>query len=148
MTFGRWLLHGGWLRSDQLRFFRADAWDRAWTMDLHSQVPVTGEILTLPAKPDLAIVHKNFNHVGEFVERALYRYAMTEARELLGAGLRPSLARMLWRPLKKFVGNYVIRRGFLDGMAGMLIAILMSQYVFLVEANLWSLAQSKEMKPH
>lgn len=95
---------------------------------------LSGRVLKLPRK--YAITHLAYPTVDSCVE-TLERYARKEAEQAVEIGNRPSLWRMIWRPLKRFVGNYIIRRGFLDGVAGLIINSLVSWYLFLVEAYIW-----------
>lgn len=140
IMFGGWVKHGGWFRSDQLRFFRADAWDRGWQFeDIHSQVPVRGDILTLPAKPALATIHLDYDSVCQFVKRTLFGYARTEAEVMICSGVRFSPFRLVFKPLKRFIGRYLVRQGFRDGWRGLILAALLAAYDVCIEANLWDL---------
>ena len=42
-------------------------------------------------------------------------------------------------PLAAFGRNYVLRRGLLDGTAGLIISAMNAYYVFLKFAKLWAL---------
>jgi glycosyltransferase involved in cell wall biosynthesis len=140
--FGEWPRHGGWFVSQHVGFFRATSYDVDWTARIHSQVPIRGRLLTLPAVPSLSTAHFDYESVREFAERSLTRYAHEEARELSEAGLRFSPTRLLLRPLRRFFGRYVIRRGFLDGRRGLVLAVLLAAYDMCVESNLWDLQRS------
>ena len=48
-------------------------------------------------------------------------------------------SRLRSTPTFAFLRNYVLRRGFIDGSAGLLVSILNSYYVFLKFAKLWEL---------
>jgi len=140
MIFGKWIRHGGWFKADQLRFFRSDAWDRNWFYaDIHSQVPVNGRIVTLPAREDLATIHYDYDSVHQFIKRTIERYAHNEALIQFRAKKKASLLRLLLKPPKRFFGRYLLRKGFLDGMNGFLLAGLLAIYDFCIEANLWDL---------
>jgi hypothetical protein len=41
------------------------------------------------------------------------------------------------RPLGRFLSMYIIRRGFLDGWRGFVLAVLYADYVFLRMAKAW-----------
>jgi len=58
-----------------------------------------------------------------------------------GGGLWGAGFRALW----VFFQIYIIRRGFLDGAVGFLIAALFSQYSFNKYAGLWTLNREKEL---
>ncbi len=113
--FGDWLRHGGWFRSEQLGFFRADAWDRSWPRAIHQHVSVAGRVLALPADESLSMAHLEYDDVTQFVTRALLSYARADGRGRARAGgpaRRPSL---FARPARRALGRYVLRGGFRDG---------------------------------
>jgi hypothetical protein len=54
-------------------------------------------------------------------------------------GKRPSLARLLISPAAKFIRDYCIRGGFLDGKNGLVIGALSAYATYLKYAKLRSL---------
>jgi hypothetical protein len=48
------------------------------------------------------------------------------------------------RPFFRFLRDYILKRGFADGMPGMIIALSDAYYVFLKYAKLWELGHTKE----
>jgi hypothetical protein len=50
------------------------------------------------------------------------------------------------RPLGRFFSMYVVRRGFLDGWRGFVLAVLYAEYVFLRMAKVWEAGRAHE--PH
>ncbi|MCC7259713.1 MAG: glycosyltransferase family 2 protein [Alphaproteobacteria bacterium] len=144
ILFGGWVRHGGWFLPNQLRFFRADAWDKNWDCAPHSHPQVTGAVLTLPAREEYATLHLNYDSIPQFVERTLLRYARLEAETRYAHGERFSAWKLLGRPLRRFCGRYIIRQGFRDGARGLILAGLLAAYDFLIAANLWDLARQEE----
>ena len=145
IMFGQWAQYGGWFRSDQVRFFRADAWDRNWTAEeLHTQVPVVGPILTLPSNYDLATVHYDYDSVDEYIRRTLWRYSLTDAKVAHKSGRPFSGARLLLKPAKRFWGKLIIRQGLRDGWRGVILAGMLAAYDFCIEANLWDIQQRNQ----
>lgn len=148
IMFGAWARHGGWFRADQLRFFRRDAWrrhERGWERDLHGHPDVEGPILTLPEHPDYATIHLDYDDVPQFAERTLYRYARTEALDRFRRGARFSVLRLFLRPLRRFLGRYVVRQGFRDGRRGLVLAVLLATYDVMIELNLWDVGRAESV---
>lgn len=141
MMFGGWARHGGWFKNDQLRFFRADAWDRNWACPGHSQVPVSGPILTLPLREELASIHWDYDSVSQFIGRTLLRYSQQEAIERYEAGIRFSAWRFMLRPVRRFLGRYIVRGGWRDGSRGLVLAALLAAYDLCIEACLWDIGR-------
>lgn len=135
--FGDWLRHGGWFRSEQLGFFRSDAWDRSWPTAIHQHVPVTGPLLELPAREDLSMGHLEYDDVAQYVSRALVSYARADGRsraQAEGPDRRPSF---FLRPARRSLGRYVLRGGYRDGVRGAVAASLLGAYEVCAEAFAW-----------
>ncbi|MCX7881344.1 MAG: glycosyltransferase family 2 protein [Patescibacteria group bacterium] len=74
--------------------------------------------------------------VKEFLEEINF-YSTIRANELYQQGRRTNLFEIIFYPLTKFVLNYFIYGGFLDGPAGFAYAFLMSFHSFLVRAKVY-----------
>ena len=104
---------------------------------------LSGRVLQLGQEH--AITHISYEDVARCVE-TLSRYARREAEQAREFGAAPSFLRMVWRPLKRFLGNYILRRGYLDGVPGLILNVLVSWYLFLSEAHLWEMSQEDYAK--
>ncbi len=147
IIFGGWVRHAGLFRSNQLRFFRADAWDPSWAGETHGHPPISGEVLTLPCREELATLHLNHDTVAEFIERYMVKYSAGEARVLRGKGKRFSLLRFIFRPLRRFLSHFVLRCGFRDGARGLVLAGLMAAADLCTEAQLWDMERREGPPP-
>lgn len=144
--FGDWLRHGGWFRSEQLGFFRADAWDRTWPTLIHQHVPVDGPVLELPAVEEVSMAHLEYDDVTQFVTRALLSYARADGRgraREAGPQWRPSL---FVRPARRSLGRYVMRGGYRDGTRGAVAAALLGAYEVCAEAFAWESAREDRQR--
>jgi hypothetical protein len=52
-------------------------------------------------------------------------------------GRRVGAGELVLRPLGRFLSMYVLKRGFLDGRRGLLLATLYAYYVFMRSAKAW-----------
>ena len=143
IMFGDWPRYGGWFKNDQLRFFRADAWDRNWSCLPHTHPEIKGSVVSLPVTEQLSTLHLDYDSVPEFVRRTLLGYAATEALEFHKSGRRFSAFRLVFKPLKRFLGRFFIRQGFRDGTRGLVLAMMLAAYDFCIEANLWDLERPR-----
>ncbi len=80
--------------------------------------------------------HYPHQTVSEFI-RDINNYSTIRSRELTDMGVRSGIAPLIALPFGKFVLNYVLKLGFLDGAAGFAYAFLMSFHSFLVRAKLY-----------
>ncbi|HZB26653.1 MAG TPA: hypothetical protein VE379_11000, partial [Vicinamibacterales bacterium] len=65
------------------------------------------------------------------------RYTSLAADEWLAQGRQATYAEILVNPQLAFARNFLLRAGFMDGAAGLIVSTLNSYYVFLKFAKLW-----------
>jgi len=70
-------------------------------------------------------------------------HSTLHAQALRKEGVRFSLFRLIGNPLGKFLQNYILRLGFLDGTHGFVMAMMMSLHSFLARGKLFSLKDEK-----
>ena len=84
------------------------------------------------------IEHYSFADLRDQIDR-LNHYSSLAARQMRESGRRSGPLHLLVHPPAAFLRNYILRRGFLDGTAGLLISLVNSYGVFLKFAKLWEL---------
>lgn len=129
---GRWLAHGETANVRLLRLARKDA--GKWVQPVHEVWGVAGAVGNLGA-PLLHYPHQN---VAQFLDE-INRYSTLYARYLHQHGVKEPVLQIIGKPLAKFFVNYIWRLGFLDGTAGLVVALMMSFHSFLVRSKLWKL---------
>jgi len=131
MFWGRWIRHGGLYPDWQIRLFRRGQ-GRFVERAVHESVEVTGEVRRLGSP----LIHRSYENIAQFLERA-DRYSTLAAEDLVRGGSRVGPAALMLRPLGRFLTMYLLRRGFLDGTPGLLLAGLYAYYVFIRCAKVW-----------
>lgn len=86
---------------------------------VHEQLNVKGKSAVL--KHDM--LHYSFSSV-EHYKKKTEHYAYLKAQELFKKGKKPNWFHYYLRPAYKFITNYILRLGFLDGKAGYTICKL------------------------
>lgn len=128
---GKWIKHSGWYPGRVARLFhkqRAQFNDAA----VHEGLEINGVIGEL--KNDLLhFTDPNIFHY--FVK--FNRYTSLASEELVKKGKIFKITDIIIRPWWQFVKMYFVRRGFLDGIQGFLLALFSSAYVFTKYAKLW-----------
>jgi hypothetical protein len=61
------------------------------------------------------------------------------AAEMEKKGVKFLPFQLIFRPLFRFIKGYIFKRGFQDGIPGLVSAITTSFYVFMKYAKLWEL---------
>lgn len=84
--------------------------------------------------------HYPHQTVSEFLREINY-YSSLRAQELFRKRKKGSLFQIITYPTGKFIMNYFVKLGFLDGVPGLIIAIMMSFHSFLVRGKLWQLSR-------
>lgn len=82
------------------------------------------------------LLHYPHTTLEEFLKEINF-YTDIRANELKNKKNKVFFWSILLYPLGKFIFNYIIKRGFLDGMQGLVLAIIMSGHSFLVRGKLW-----------
>jgi glycosyltransferase involved in cell wall biosynthesis len=131
IMWGRWIRHGGLYPDWQVRLFRR-ARGRFTDLAVHESVRVDGRVGRLHAP----LLHKSYRDVGDFLRRA-ERYATLAAEEWARRAQPFRRHRLVTAPLARFLSMYVVRRGFLDGWRGFLLAVLYAYYVFIRSVKIW-----------
>lgn len=130
MYCNKWIYHGGWYPDNLIRLYNRN--EAAWTTPFVHEIVVPlrdGNLKTSHLEGHLN--HYSFPTVKSQVLTNI-KYASLGARDLLAKkGRRPRLFEVLGRPVGKFIECYFIKRGFLDGLAGLIIAINASYSMFM-----------------
>jgi glycosyltransferase involved in cell wall biosynthesis len=87
---------------------------------------------------DFPIIHHSHPNLKSFIEKINF-YTDIRSQELHNRGVKTNILQIIFYPLAKFIQNYFLRLGLLDGTPGIIIALGMSFHSFLVRAKLWTL---------
>lgn len=109
-----------------------------WVGKVHEGWKINGKIGILSNSLD----HYPHQSVGEFLKEVNY-YTDLRAEELYAKHIKIKWYDILLYPKLKFLLNYFLRLGLLDGLPGFIFAIMMSFHSFLVRGKLWQLNQKK-----
>lgn len=130
---GHWVRHGGWYPDRKLRLY--DRRRGRWTgLLLHERYEVDAGFSTGLLAGDA--LHYSYHSIAQHVSQ-LNKFTSITAQELALKGkTRVTLFHLLLKPWWKFVHGYFFRLGFLDGFAGLSIALISALGVFLKFAKL------------
>jgi len=135
---GRWIRHGGWYPDRKTRLFNKNK--AKWGgYNPHDKVVVNGTVGHI--KGDL--LHYVFDNLRHNIDTN-NSYSSIMADDLDKNGKEFSYLKLFLKPLGKFLETYIYKRGFLDGMAGFIIAIGASYSMFLKFAKLWEIQKVKK----
>lgn len=114
---GQWIRHGGWWPDRVKRLFiKGDT--RFNEKMIHDSLIAHSAI----EKLDAALLHYSFRSISDFMARAAW-YADHQAHEMYCHGKRANLFMAVSHALFALLRTYLLRFGFMDGSAGVLIAV-------------------------
>src|SRR3990167_3323477 len=129
---GRWLKYG---ETGDIKFLRlARKVGGEWKGRIHEVWEVTGKI----GKLKNPIQHFPHETVSEFLKEVNI-YTDLVAQYWNEEGKKIGYREIVLYPIGKFIHNYIIRLGFLDGGEGFIIAAMMSFHSFLARGKYWLL---------
>jgi glycosyltransferase involved in cell wall biosynthesis len=133
---GRWIRTTDLYPDFQTRLYdrRAARWRGQY---VHESVTVDGPVGRL--RHDLE--HYSFRDLRDQLDR-INHYTTLAARQMREAGRRAGPLDLLVHPPAAFLRNYLLRRGILDGTAGLTISLVNAYSVFLKFAKLWELQET------
>jgi glycosyltransferase involved in cell wall biosynthesis len=130
---GRWIRTTDFYPDFQTRLYdrRAARWQGKY---VHESVAVDGPAGRLTNE----LQHYSYRNLEDHLDR-INQYTTLAAQQMREGGRRAGPLDLLVHPPAAFLRNYILRRGFMDGSAGLTISLVNSYAVFLKFAKLWEL---------
>jgi glycosyltransferase involved in cell wall biosynthesis len=127
---GRWIRHSGWYPDRRVRLFRKDRahWEGEY---VHEKLVIAGETGALSG----SIHHYTYRNISEHLAR-IDRFSSLGAQKLYAARKKCRWYHLLVLPSARFVKSYLLKLGFLDGFAGLVISVLNGYAIFVRYAKL------------
>jgi len=107
-----------------------------WEGKVHEQWKIHGKSQLLKNPLD----HYPHPTVTDFLREINY-YTDLRAEELYNKKVKATWLTVLLYPETKFILNYFLKRGYMDGLQGFVFAMMMSFHSFLVRSKLWLMWQ-------
>ncbi len=134
---GKWIKHSGWYPSRIKRLFNKQ----------HVQFDSKKVHEGLIGVSEFGHLKNDLNHYTdpsiEHYFTKFNNYTSLAAKGMAADKKKSSIRDILLRPAFLFFKMYILRRGFLDGLHGFILAIFSSAYVFTKYCKLWELNRNK-----
>jgi len=127
----RWIYHGGWHPDWIVRLFNQTTTQWGGT-DPHDKVLHGGDTVKL----DGYLYHYPYESIADNIDYGNY-YSSIQAQKKHLDGEKGGALKALTHATFKFFKDYVFRRGFMDGRAGLFISVVAAFDVFCKYAKLW-----------
>jgi glycosyltransferase involved in cell wall biosynthesis len=127
---GRWIRHSGWYPDRRVRLFHKDGahWESA---HVHEKLVVAGAIKNLQ-RP---ILHFTYRNISDHVAR-INLFSDLGAKKLYAKRKKCRWYHLVTLPGARFLKSYILKLGFLDGFAGLVISVLNGYAIFIRYAKL------------
>jgi glycosyltransferase involved in cell wall biosynthesis len=134
---GRWIRTTDWYPDHQLRLYHRK--QANWPPRLvHESVSASGSVGQLQGELQ-HFAYRDLSHHYATMDR----YTSLAAEEMRAAGRRAGVSDLLIHPFAAFLRNYILKRGVLDGVPGLIISSMNAYYVFLKFAKLYEGQRAK-----
>lgn len=140
----RWIRHGDWYPDTKLRLFRK-ANGHCCGMEPHERIDVNGDVQHLTSP----LYHYTYDNIEDQM-KTINRFSTIAAQGQ--QHIRHSRLFILWcmlmHPPFRFIRCYFVKFGFLDGMAGFIIAMTIAYATFIKYAKYWELQSELHDRKH
>ncbi len=137
---GKWIKHGGWYPDRKLRLFRLDTFE--WGGErIHENVIRKQDTVKIEGlSGDLH--HYSYYDIAQHIAQANHFTNMT-ATLAVEKGKRAGMLKIIFSPAVKFIKDYIIRLGFLDGYYGYVVSRISAQATFMKYAKIRQMRKEK-----
>ncbi len=122
---GKWINHCGWYPDYKLRLFNKN-YARFSGREPHDMVVTSAKVRTLKGE----IHHFPCDSLSEHL-RTIDKYSTITAQRLAPCSLGRATALLILAPFAKFLEMYIVKKGILDGVHGLIICLISSFSRFL-----------------
>ena len=133
---GRELHHGETGSAKFIRLARKDF--GKWVRPVHEEWVGEGRVATL----NHPLHHHSHPDISTFLDK-INLYSTIDAEYRHKVGMKSSLSKIAIYPIIKFKLNYLLKLGFLDGLPGLIMAMMMSFHSYLTWTKLYLLWHKK-----
>lgn len=126
---GNWIHHCGWYPDSKIRIYSRGT--SRWDGLVHESLIFSHNPKVVPLRGDL--LHYSYYSVAEFISRQDHYSTLAAQKE---RGKKVSIAKLVFKPMWKFLRDYLFRLGFLDGKSGYIICRTNAYYTFMKYAKM------------
>ena len=133
---GKRVKYGGMVGDKVIRLFTKSA--RYEDRKVHAEVIINGSVGELGGK----LKHNSYKDLGHYIGK-INRYSRWSAMDKNGSTGYIGFFHVIIKPGFKFFQFYILKRGFLDGFVGLVLASLSAYTILLRYIQMWELRRTK-----
>lgn len=134
---GRWMMHSGWYPDRKIRLIRKGS--GVWAgLEPHDALEVKGRVCMLKGN----ILHYSFRSLSHHITKLDY-FTDSASSELIKSGRHVNFIDMITHSSGMFVKMFFIKRGFMDGVQGLIASCISAFHVFMKYAKAWEIREGR-----
>ena len=136
---GKEIKHCGWeFEHDlNLRLFRRNS-GRYEDKEVHADIIINGKTGRIKSP----FLHYSYRSIDQYLKK-LERYTNWGALDVARGDKKVGWHQFILRPVGTFVKMFILKRGFLDGIHGLILSLFSSYYVYIKYVKAWEIQRSK-----
>ncbi len=138
---GSWIRHGGWYPDRKLRLFHRDKFEWGGEHIHENVIQKQGNVSIERLSGDL--LHYSYYNISQHIAQANHFTNMT-AELAVEKGKRSSMLKIVFSPMIKFIRDYIIKLGFLDGYYGYVVCRISAQATFMKYSKIRQIKKAKK----
>lgn len=125
---GFWVKHCGWYPDTKLRIIKRNtaSWGGMNPHDLLMPKDVNEKVVKLSGD----LLHYSYDSIADHIDQT-NKFTTIAAEHARAKGITSSNFKIVTRPILKFLKDYILKRGFLDGYYGLVICTINALSAFL-----------------
>ncbi|MBK3331846.1 glycosyltransferase family 2 protein [Persephonella atlantica] len=127
-------LNHAWQPDWNLRLVKKNANPRWEGGDIHEYLVIDGKV----SKINGFLYHYSYRDIKDHFTKVV-NYSYIAAREMYRKGKKFKMRKIFLNPLASFIREYILKKGFLDGTRGLIVAVSATYYSFLKYIYLWEM---------
>ncbi|MEG2178795.1 MAG: glycosyltransferase, partial [Bacteroidales bacterium] len=141
---GEWIYHCGWYPDIKIRLFNKNV--AQWSEDLIHETLIFSK--PTPIKPLAGhLLHYSYHTISDHLKQA-DKFTTLTALAAQQAGKKANILSLVFRPCWKFIRDYFLKLGFLDGYAGFTVCSISAFATFLKYSKLRLLRKNLKKPIH
>lgn len=146
--FGGWVRHGGFFSPIWTRFFKKSIYIETYNENeelVHQNFKSLSKVKNkITLSSEYYILHYAYPSIDKYINKTVAKYALIEAEQYYNNGRKFSILYLILIPIKEFIVRYLIKRGFLDGIRGFILAVLFASFKFSIWSNYWFIREQNK----
>ncbi|MEW6686517.1 MAG: glycosyltransferase family 2 protein [Candidatus Edwardsbacteria bacterium] len=133
----KWIRYGAWNPSWHIRLFKKE--NAYFTGEVHEYPVVKGK----GGYIDEFFYHQSFQNLEDLLDK-FNSYTTLDAQKKFNLGVKHKKYYMFFSGMAMFFKSYIVKKGYRDGLEGLLLAIIEGMYFLIRQAKLYYLWQKNK----